>query len=64
MLYLQKFDKILIETGQFSDIIRVTENGLVPGVDSAQNALYAWCSFPFVLGVNTCINSKIIRMIP
>ena len=31
MLYLQKFDKILIETGQFSDIIRVTENGLVHG---------------------------------
>ena len=27
------YDKILMETGKFSDNIRVTENGLVPGVD-------------------------------
>ena len=27
------FDKILMETGKFSDNIRVTENGLVSGVD-------------------------------
>ena len=26
------FDKILMETGKFSDNIRVTENGLVSGV--------------------------------
>ena len=29
------YDKILMETGKFSDSIRVTENGLVSGVDSA-----------------------------
>ena len=27
------YDKILMETGKFSDNIRVTENGLVSGVD-------------------------------
>ena len=27
------YDKILMETGEFSDNIRVTENGLVSGVD-------------------------------
>ena len=29
------YDKILMETGKFSDNIRITENGLVSGVDSA-----------------------------
>ena len=28
------YDKILMETGKFSDNIRVTENGLVSGVES------------------------------
>ena len=27
------YDKILMETGKFSDNFRVTENGLVSGVD-------------------------------
>ena len=28
------YDKILTETGNFSDNIRITENGLVSGVDT------------------------------
>ena len=28
-------DKVLVETGKFSDNIRITENGLVSGVDRA-----------------------------
>ena len=29
------YDKVLMETGRFSDNLRVTENGLVSGVDRA-----------------------------
>ena len=29
------YDKMLMETGKFSDNIRIIENGLVPCVDSA-----------------------------
>ena len=31
----RNYDKVLIETGKFSDNLRVTENGLVSGVDRA-----------------------------
>ena len=29
----RNYDNVLVETGKFSDNIRVTENGLVSGVD-------------------------------
>ena len=32
------YDKILMETGKFSDNFRVTENGLVSGVDRVLKA--------------------------
>ena len=31
----RNYDKVLMETGKFSDNLRVAENGLVPGVDRA-----------------------------
>ena len=41
----RNYDKVLMETGKFSDSLRVTENGLVSGVDRAFKSSTSTSSF-------------------
>ena len=44
----RNYDKVLMETGKFSDNRRVTENGLVSGVDRAFKCFFLSVFFKFI----------------